>query len=315
MLRLMLNSHPGIAIPHEFPLLEVTKNWIGEKPLSKKGIPRFVDHLYSHPHFQDWDLDRLDLSSQLREICPACLPEVANEIYNLFAKTNSPSAKHWGEKNIGSASLIADIYRWYPDVRFIHLIRDGRDVAASLLERKWRFYQFSGRRPHYIKHIIGTARTWNDGIDLIQRQLGTIPKVNFMEVQYEALIVDPELHCQEICRFLALNFHDDMLNFHIKNLEEKMIPRERLKRNHENTTKPVMATNSGKYHRELTINQIAIFQDIAGPALAKSNYELDPVKLNLFHWLIAHLAYKAKFLFFGFLMNLKSAIRHFTRSR
>ena len=40
--------------------------------------------------------------------------------------------QRWAEKTPRNISRIGEVFRWFPEARFIHVLRDGRDVACSL---------------------------------------------------------------------------------------------------------------------------------------------------------------------------------------
>jgi hypothetical protein len=47
----------------------------------------------------------------------------------------------------------------FPDARFLHVIRDGRDVACSLVTMDW-IDPATGRELDYVQNIRNAARYW-----------------------------------------------------------------------------------------------------------------------------------------------------------
>ena len=92
---------------------------------------------------------------------------------------------------------------WQQDARiesqFIHLVRDGRAVAASML------------RKHPDRRIRDCARDWRtrvlDHRQLLTRLIGDCPRA----VMYEKLRADGEL--RRICEAVGLGFHPNMRQF------------------------------------------------------------------------------------------------------
>ncbi len=90
-----------------------------------------------------------------------------------------------------------------PEARFIHLIRDGRDVAASV--RGLPFAPGDGS-------IEAIAADWRDRIAAGRRDSAGL--AHLREVRFERLVHEPELVLRELCEFLELPFDAAMLRAH-----------------------------------------------------------------------------------------------------
>ena len=87
-----------------------------------------------------------------------------------------------------------------PRRRFVHLIRDGRNVALSLTEVKWG-----------PSEVLDAALQWRERV-LRGRQAGAeIGARRYLEVRYERLVDDPEAVLREVSEFLELPFDEAML--------------------------------------------------------------------------------------------------------
>jgi len=85
--------------------------------------------------------------------------------------------------------------------RFIHLIRDGRAVAASF------------RRKHAGMNIWKAARRWRHDYLKNIRRLNRFPSTAVLPVRYEELKSNPEKEVRRICGFLRLSFEPQMLEY------------------------------------------------------------------------------------------------------
>lgn len=117
--------------------------------------------------------------------------------------------RRWAEKTPRNISRIGEIFRFIPEARFVHVLRDGRDVACSLrthprhavVEGKlvprdtWRPIAGCARR--WVRDIEGSRRWWND------------PR--FHVVRYEDLVLDPRPVLERLMDFIGEGWDEAML--------------------------------------------------------------------------------------------------------
>jgi hypothetical protein len=89
----------------------------------------------------------------------------------------------------------------FPAARFIHVIRDGRDVVASLLERDW-MDPSTGEKVWCCQTPKAAAEYWVHVVDAIREQGARIPG-RYLEVQYSELIEHPEAVMRIVMAFLG----------------------------------------------------------------------------------------------------------------
>ncbi len=89
----------------------------------------------------------------------------------------------------------------WPEAKFIHLVRDGRDVAMSIVPTGW-----AGNMWHAI-------RAWVDAEALWERMSHKLPRERQLNVKYEMLARDPEYELRRITDFLGVPFDQAMLRF------------------------------------------------------------------------------------------------------
>jgi hypothetical protein len=122
----------------------------------------------------------------------AAYPDLVRDFYRKLA----PRARYWGDKNPHYASSVnrgclETIVELFPGARFIHVIRDGRDVACSLVRKRWA--KFDAAHQLWIDHIdIGTAFGATQ-----------TPKTYF-ELRYEELVRDDVAMMQRVFDFLDI---------------------------------------------------------------------------------------------------------------
>ena len=184
LLRVLLSAHSKITIPHEYTLVENVITAFKNDQLSHKSVVSFLERQYEISHFIDWDLDKKQLLEYFDKSIYSRRDLVEN-IYRCYLETWSSKDARWGDKNISALAYIEPIVDMFPEAKFIHIIRDGRDVASSLMKRKWNFYTFPKRKPHYINHIIGAMKTWNEALEILNSSKHHIPEENWSKRNIE----------------------------------------------------------------------------------------------------------------------------------
>lgn len=113
----------------------------------------------------------------------------------------------WLEKTPRHLHYIDDISRLVPGVKFIHLIRNGADVVASLYEvvnahpNTWESFS-SG-------NIDQCIQRWSTDVTITRQHLH---KPNHILVRYEQLTEEPRWVLTQLCTFLGIPFAETMLN-------------------------------------------------------------------------------------------------------
>ena len=132
LLRLILDSHSNITIPHPPHIL---KNFFKLEPLYfdlntdnnfKKLIRDVVQMVELHPYTLGITIDREKVFHDVKE---RNLISVCFAIYNQVLENTKK--KRWGCKSTFMINHVALIRRYYPSPKFIYMVRDGRDVAVS----------------------------------------------------------------------------------------------------------------------------------------------------------------------------------------
>lgn len=183
LLRLMLNQHPRISFHFEFEFAVELVREDGSLP----DLAAFHDYLADHRIFQ---------------LSGACV-DPGLDFRQLL---NSFLVQHRGDRD--SSVLGATVHQSFdrlpflwPQGRYVHLIRDGRDVSLSIVAMGW-----AGNTWCAIDRWLEAERTWEN---LCRR----VPAERRLDVYYEKLIADPEHTLTEVCRFLDLDFDAAMLTY------------------------------------------------------------------------------------------------------
>lgn len=126
------------------------------------------------------------------------------------AKAKSKSA--WVEKTPAHLFYIRWISRYIPSVQFVHVLRDGRDVVASLVDAAQRFPQASAWKRYADLEI--TIDEYNR---CLKESLKNYGKEGHVFVQYEHILDGVEGVCNKLFASLGLeseSFHLDLVGTH-----------------------------------------------------------------------------------------------------
>lgn len=181
LLHLMLDHHPGIKNPGEFDFMFDLIGDDGSFPEINK--------------YHEWlKINRIFQSKNL-----AIDPDLnACELISSFAaQLNSQNA-------VLSLNVHRNFHRIpfvFPDAKYIHLLRDPRDVAKSSIGMGWAGNVYFG-----VDHWLETEASWNK----LAEKLG--PE-QALTVYYEELIDVPEETLKKICCFLDLPYTSAMLDY------------------------------------------------------------------------------------------------------
>jgi glycosyltransferase involved in cell wall biosynthesis len=111
---------------------------------------------------------------------------------------------HWLEKTPDHLHVIASIEKYLPAARFIHLLRRGEDVVASL-------YDVTKRYPQHWHGSWGIDRCIDEWSQDVSRSIECRGRPNHYFVRYEDLLADPAAVLRELCDFLGLAYDPAMM--------------------------------------------------------------------------------------------------------
>jgi hypothetical protein len=199
LLHFMLDAHPTLAIPPETGFLARPLSWLRVLP-AREALFRTVTRLpFKSGAWQDFGLDAREFREELRKIEPFSLSEGFRAFYRLYARKQNKL--RYGDKTPLYCEHVAAIEKLLPEAHFIHIIRDGRDVALSLRPMPFAPAQDMKTLALYWRRLIQNGR-----------QSGRHCRA-YMEIRYEQLVRDPASVLVPICGFLHLDFDPVMLRY------------------------------------------------------------------------------------------------------
>jgi hypothetical protein len=201
LLRLMLDAHPELTIPPETHFVADLIALCGPDgaPAGEVG-----DLLVEHRQWGDFGLDSAALRERLAEGGATVSGASAlRAFYGLYAEDQGKP--RWGDKTPGHLTEMRSIAGTLPEARFVHLIRDGRDVLAS----RRRLLAAAGRPQVDAAQV---AAGWRRRIDRGRRQGRRLD--HYLEIRFEDLVAEPRATLIRVCELIDLAFDDAMLHHH-----------------------------------------------------------------------------------------------------
>jgi hypothetical protein len=178
-MRLILDAHPHISCGPE-------THFLGD-------LHRLADTHWAHA--QRFGVDRGSWDRLVREFF---------ESFHLDYM-HRRGRQRWADKTPGYALHLDYIDRLFPDARYVHVIRDGRDVVASYRYR-WGY-----------RAALRAAGQWVDHVQAARR-FGRGPGIDrYHEIRYERLVRDPEQVLRALLEFLDEPWDAGVLSFEDSN--------------------------------------------------------------------------------------------------
>jgi hypothetical protein len=212
LLQRMVNAHHEIAItPETHWIPRYFQKRIG---LTAEGLVtrRLVDKLLKHRLFPHLQIEPDEFEQLARARQPMTYADFVQGIFDLYGHRRGKRLV--GEKTPGYVRSITTLHALWPRARFVHILRDGRDVCLSILG--WhRRDRAAGRFPTWAEDpVMTTAFFWEWNVRL-GRERGTgLGGELYTEVFYEELVAEPAVQCATLCQFLDLPYDGNMLSFH-----------------------------------------------------------------------------------------------------
>ena len=193
LLRLMLDAHPELAIPPETHFLPE----LIERAAGGASAAELCDVILAARTWGDFGLGEEELRARL-ERSEAGAASIARGFYTLYAERHGKP--RWGDKTPGYVKAMRAIGGELDEARFIHLIRDGRDVALSRRRRG-----MGAGKP-----MTATAELWRKRIEGARRQSRRLGG-RYLELRYEDLVSEAEAALHKVCAHCELEFDAAML--------------------------------------------------------------------------------------------------------
>lgn len=222
------------------------------------NFERLLSDILKERPVMQWrlDIDKTQFYDDLGE--SFTYAQMVNQLCLKVAHSNGFA--NWGDKTPHYLNDLDILYTLFPNSKYIYIIRDGRDVALSLLKKDWG--------PNTIYHC---AQYWSE-LNRHNQILTNLEKSGQLyQLQYEDLLDNVNVHVKNIFTFLDTEYPlDGQLDF----------------------SQSVVSGNYNKWEKVMTKRQIEIFESVAGETLERFGYKLVSTRRNIrFYELFAYKLY------------------------
>jgi hypothetical protein len=212
LLQRLVDAHPAVAIVDE-------THWIPKWLARGKGVtpdgratPALVRRLAEHRRFARWQIPLERLEALVADGTPPSYADFVSRFYDLYGEARGKVLV--GDKTPRYVRDIPMLHAHWPAAKFVHVIRDGRDVCLSA--NAWRkAYKLRRRYPTWASDPVATAAAWWDWLVRLGRTDGRrLGPERYHEIRYERLVAHPASECHALCRFVGVAYDEAMLRFH-----------------------------------------------------------------------------------------------------
>jgi hypothetical protein len=258
LLRNMLDAHPFLALPDESYFIRNAY-----KELRRRGKEDDLSLAWrliqNDRFFKQWELAPALVERVIDRSAPQTYADLIRVLFAAYAERE--------EKPLSADKTPSHAYcfDWYadhfPDSRFVHVLRDPREVCMALAVQPW-----------YRGGLAGAAGKWATTVRRA-RAAGASLGERYLEVRYERLIADPEATLREVCELARIPFAQQMLAY-------PALTRPHAARHFAMSRTPPRV-GVRRWRDELNPADVALIELIAGGVMAEAGYETLATKAPL----------------------------------
>ena len=212
LLQRLVDAHPDIAMLDE--ALWIPSHSERRKVLTPDGrvTPALVARLLERRQFDRMGIGRDELHALVGPDGGMRYADLVTALCDRYGKARGKPLV--ADKIPRYVRRIRTLHELWPAARFVHLIRDGRDVALSFMgwpkadaiARSWPTWQED--------KVTTTALWWERSVRLGREQGAALGGERYREMRYEALVASPARECEALCAFLEIPYTSAMLRFY-----------------------------------------------------------------------------------------------------
>jgi len=245
----MLNAHSRLRVPHETHFLRpLLARFPLKGILSREQIIEAREIVRSEGWWRGWGCPEEALDQCLDGQEPM---DLATLISRVYLETSGMQEKvRWGDKTPIYALNMPELATVFPEAKFIHLIRDARDVVISIRNAGW-----------LDRDLRRICRMWSGFTRDAVTHGRPMGDSKYLEVHYEDLVDNCERELRRICSFLGENFEQEMLESHISQTKEIAALTSRF---HSKLNRVPSMSDKARWRKEMHPLEVAVVESHTG---------------------------------------------------
>lgn len=236
---------------------------LGNRQLRPEEAIETLNYIKNHFRFRIWGSPVPDLKGTGQQLTlPGILELFIREYASSVGKTE---CTYWIDHTPNNIRQIHRLLRVFPEAKFIHIVRDGRAIAASVIPLSW------GPNTVY-----SAARWWCEKLSFGLAAEQALPD-KVCRVYYEELVLRPKDTLEQLCRFIGVPFNNQMVygkGFKVPTYTANQ---------HQLVGKPPDKNRINAWQKRLSPRDIEVFEYLTKDLLLSLGYEVqfeDPKPYN-----------------------------------
>lgn len=262
LVRRILMSSPRVNIPPELHVVGRMLSTYRRYSYLAWGelVALCLAQLQFHREFRHLQMDLSPVARDLRRLPRAerSFGRILHEVIAAHAATvGRNDADRYGEKTPNTTEEVFRLRYVLPRARFVHVVRDGRDVARS----------FAGAGLFPLEEA---AHLWVRRTSLVRRFAARHPDA-CLTISYERLVTDPDGTAGVIAAFLSI----DPASIDVDRLDHvAQMADVKAHDHHAQVAAPIRPYRIGRWRDALTKDEIARLERIMGDELVRWGYSI-----------------------------------------
>lgn len=258
LLRSILDTHPDITAPHP---IEVTP-WDKIASLESMSVSKRSKLVRDLLLRKTYSSQPLNVSINVEQVHRTLENfdekshlALQSAIYSEFCEINDASM--WVSKSPHLFKWLKESWDFYDNIKYIHLVRDPRDVALS-----FKNSHVGDHHPYF------NATRWSTEQQDIRNFLKEIDSSHI--IRYEDILTDSKNEISKLCKFLGKSYHPNMLEFYKTDDAKYAADSDEAL---ENISSPIKEDNFGKFRDQLPNNEVEIVEKVCRAQMDSFGYE------------------------------------------
>jgi hypothetical protein len=251
LIQLLLDSHPKLSVAYECDFLTDVAL---DPRLSTWTVSAALDKVISHRTFSHLGIEQQLVRELVAAVEPRSVPELLRVV--LAARAVATGKPRWGNKTPKQVFYLPALARLFPDARFVHVVRDGRQVSISR-------NRLDGGR----SSLLVNALLWREAVRAGRAAGERLGSARYLELRLESVAAEPDVACKALCAFIGLEWDPTMMRYHESALEHLPGDQRTL---HPHVTEP--PTSRWTDHQSIGSRQLALLDFVLAKDLTSLGY-------------------------------------------